>query len=255
MRDIIAISSIKGGVGKSVTAIMLGFIFSKRYKTLLIDIDSQASITSYFLPYFENKIDIREYNIYEVLKSKKSFMSIVHEITDDLHFAPSHIKLSQFSGENIIGQEYKLKTILTPYFDEYDYILIDTPPSVNKELINSLMIATKVVIPLPAELWAIESYDILKSKMQEIISAYQKQDFKSYYVIQTLYEENRKIKKEFFYSLQQLYQEYVPIKIHRSAAIQKMITYRLAPQESERYYNEYLKVAEVIEGIENIKTT
>lgn len=50
------------------------------------------------------------------------------------------------------------------------------------------MIATKVVIPLPAELWAIESYDILKSKMQEIISAYQKQDFKSYYVIQTLYE-------------------------------------------------------------------
>ncbi|AHH10144.1 Tetratricopeptide repeat family protein, partial (plasmid) [Borrelia parkeri SLO] len=75
---------------------------------------------------------------------------------------------------------------------------------------------TKVVIPLPAELWAIESYDILKSKMQEIINAYQKQDFKSYYVIQTLYEENRKIKKEFFYSLQQLYQEYVPIKIHRS---------------------------------------
>lgn len=136
MRDIITISSIKGGVGKSVTAIMLGFIFSKKYKTLLIDIDSQSSVTSYFLPYFENKIDIREYNIYEVLKSKKSFMSIVHEITDNLHFAPSHIKLSQFSGENIIGQEYKLKTILTPYFDDYDYILIDTP----HRLIKSLLI-------------------------------------------------------------------------------------------------------------------
>ncbi|WAZ93130.1 hypothetical protein [Borrelia miyamotoi] len=40
---------------------------------MLIDIDSQASVTSYFLPYFENKIDIREYNIYEVLKSRKSF--------------------------------------------------------------------------------------------------------------------------------------------------------------------------------------
>lgn len=96
-------------------------------------------------------------------------MSIVHEITDGLHFAPSHIKLSQFSGENIIGQEYKLKTILTPYFDEYDYILIDTPPSVNKELINSLMIATKIVIPLPAELWAIESYDILKVKCKRLL--------------------------------------------------------------------------------------
>ncbi|WP_247081156.1 hypothetical protein [Borrelia turicatae] len=55
--------------------------------------------------------------------------------------------------------------------------------------------------------------------------------------------------------MQKLYQEYVPIKIHRSVAIQKMITYRLEPQESERYYNEYLKVAEVIEGVENIKTT
>lgn len=70
-----------------------------------------------------------------------------------------------------------------------------------------------------------------------------------------LFMRNRKIKKEFFYSLQKLYQEYVPIKIHRSVAIQKMITYRLEPQESERYYNEYLKVAEVIEGVENIKTT
>lgn len=70
---IIAIGSIKGGVGKSTSAIIFATLLSKKYKVLLIDADPQASTTSYFSDLLEEQgVDVSKQNIYEVLTDKKT---------------------------------------------------------------------------------------------------------------------------------------------------------------------------------------
>ncbi|WP_029346978.1 ParA family protein [Borreliella garinii] len=158
---VITIASIKGGVGKSTSAIILSTLLSKNNKVLLIDMDTQASITSYFYEKIEKLgINFTKFNIYEILKENVDIDSTIINIDNNLDLIPSYLTLHNFSEDKIEYKDFLLKTSLGTLHYKYDYIVIDTNPSLDVTLKNALLCSDYIIIPMTAEKWAVESLDL-----------------------------------------------------------------------------------------------
>lgn len=160
MSNTIAISNHKGGVGKTTTAINLGAGLHKLgKKVLLIDLDPQANLTQ--------SLGISEppETIYGALKGNYTLPAV--EILPGLNLVPSTLDLSgaeiELSSE--AGREYLLSEILEPIRADYDYILIDSPPSLGLLTINAFTSANSVLIPLQAQYLALQGL----SKLLEVV--------------------------------------------------------------------------------------
>ncbi|ANA43828.1 ParA family protein [Borrelia hermsii] len=168
---IITIASIKGGVGKSTSALIFATLLSQKHKVLLIDMDTQASTTSYFYEKIEDQnIDLRINNIYEVLIDKLNVNSSILNVESNLDLIPSYLTLHSINafGYKHTLSEFKLKNDLKYLNIKYDYIVIDTPPSLDFTLTSSLICCNYVIVPMTAEKWTIESFDLLKFFMEKI---------------------------------------------------------------------------------------
>ncbi|WP_029357235.1 ParA family protein [Borreliella burgdorferi] len=166
---IITIASIKGGVGKSTSAIIFANLLAQKYKVLLIDIDTQASTTSYFYKEIASqKINIVSKNIYRVLKEKLDINNAIINIKDNLDLIPSYLSLHKFSSEFIPLKELRLKDNLIFLKQDYDYIIIDTNPSLDFTLSNALMTSNCIIVPMTAEKWAVESLELLEFYIKKL---------------------------------------------------------------------------------------
>jgi chromosome partitioning protein len=156
MAQIITIVNQKGGVGKTTTAINLSASLSFLGKrSLLIDTDTQGN-TSSGLGFDKNEL---EFTIYEVLTSQCGIRdAIMHTDLENLDIIGSNINLAGASVElvNVPEREKILKNALKEIDDEYDYILIDSPPSLGLITLNNLTAAESVLIPLQCEYYALE---------------------------------------------------------------------------------------------------
>ncbi|MBN1617856.1 ParA family protein [Candidatus Dojkabacteria bacterium] len=163
---IFSISNQKGGVGKTTTAINLGsFLADQGKKVLLIDLDPQANLSSGVG--FSTKIDGNWQNankapyssIYDVLTQEKN-ISEVFVTTDikNLFLVPSHLSLAGAEIElaSQLARESLLKKAIENFDEEFDYIFIDSPPSLGLLTINSLVAANKVIVPIQCEYFALE---------------------------------------------------------------------------------------------------
>ena len=157
MTEIIAIANQKGGVGKTTTAVNLSAALAlEGKKVLLIDADPQANATT-SLGFHR---DTYEYNIYHVMLGTKTLDDIILETEiPSLHIAPSNIGLVGIEKEfykSTKDRELILKRSMDQIKEQYDYILIDSPPALGPITINTLSAANSVIIPIQCEFFALE---------------------------------------------------------------------------------------------------
>lgn len=167
MSKIIAVSNHKGGVGKTTSVINIGAGLAKLgKKVLLIDLDAQANLTQSL---GVDATDL-EGNIYTVISGSSKPKPIA--IKDKLDLIPSTLDLSGAEVELVgeVGGEYILREVLEPLRKQYDYILIDCPPSLGLLTINALTGADEVLIPLQAQYLATQGL----AKLTEVIDRIKK---------------------------------------------------------------------------------
>ena len=156
MGKIIAICNQKGGVGKTTTSINLAaYLALAGKKVMLIDLDPQANATSGI---GINKHDIKK-STYYVLLEELSVKDILQKtMIDNLSLAPSNLDLTGAEVElvGVLGREYRLKRALQPEKNNYDFLIIDSPPSLGLLTINGLCAADSVIVPVQCEYYALE---------------------------------------------------------------------------------------------------
>lgn len=152
----IAIVNQKGGVGKTTTAINLGASLARAgQRVLLIDLDPQANATSGLGIEHKNLVQ----GVYEVLISPVTMTEVVMATPiDQYHVVPATLSLAGATVELVPldRREFLLKDKLEELVDRYDYILIDSPPSLGLLTINGLVAADEILIPLQAEYYSLE---------------------------------------------------------------------------------------------------
>ena len=156
MTKVIALCNQKGGVGKTTTAINLAsYLALSGKKILLIDIDPQGNATS-GLGIDKHSVTNSIYHL--IIDEQDPKAILINTQVPNLSLFPSNLNLTGAEVElvGILGREHRLKKAIAPILSEYDFVLIDCPPSLGLLTINALSAANSVIIPIQCEYYALE---------------------------------------------------------------------------------------------------
>lgn len=167
MTRTIAVASQKGGVGKTTTTINLAAAFAEmRCRVLLIDFDPQAALTMGMGVSLPNLRD----SIYEALTTSLPLSAVIREVRPYVNLLPATIDLAGAEADLMseMGREHVLRRKLELIKDDYDWVLIDCPPSLGLLTINALTAADGVLIPVQTQYLAFRGMQLLLQLVKKI---------------------------------------------------------------------------------------
>lgn len=202
MTQVITIANQKGGVGKTTTAVNLSAALAlEGKKVLLIDADPQSNATT-SLGFHR---DSYEYNLYHVMLGTKDLNEITLDVKEipNLFVAPSNIGLVGIEKEfynNTEDRELVLKRKIDVVKNDYDFIIIDSPPALGPITINTLSAANSVIIPIQCEFFALEGLAQLLNTIKLIRQTINRQlEIKGF--LPTMYSSQNNLSKQVFADL------------------------------------------------------
>lgn len=166
MAKVIAIANQKGGVGKTTTAVNLSSCLAyKGKKVVIIDIDPQGNTTS-GLGIDKKTIDKSIYDV--IINDEKIENALMKTMIDKLYICPSNIQLVGAEVElvSVISRETRMKAAIEGIRDQYDFILIDCPPSLGLLTLNALTASDTILVPIQCEYYALEGLSQLMNTVK-----------------------------------------------------------------------------------------
>lgn len=212
MGRVISIVNQKGGVGKTTTAINLGAALADLGKfVLLIDLDPQANASSGV------GVDYRsiEHGMYEVLMGHKTFKDVILPTPHEGYkIAPANVDLAGVSVElvDMEEREFQLAKQILQIRNDYDYILIDCPPSLGLLTVNALVASDEVLVPVQAEYYALEGLGQLLQTIG-LVQQHLKPELMVRGAVITMFDKRNRLSQQV---LEELYQHF-PYHVYRSA--------------------------------------
>ena len=247
---IVAITNQKGGVGKTTTAINLAAGLSmKGLRTLLIDLDPQANSSMSFLD-----VHGLERSVYDALVEKDVALADVvlpTSKTPNLWIAPANIALAKVEAKLVgeIDGIYRLKDALAPIMDRYQYVVIDTPPTLGLITVNALVAATHVLIPIQSSYFALEGTDDLLETIDKV-KARANPQLQILGAVITLYDKRTLMSRDILGEIRKVFGDKIfKTTISKSVRLEESPAYResiftFAPKSSGAY--EYYKLSEEV---------
>jgi chromosome partitioning protein len=163
--QVIAFANQKGGVAKTTTTLNLAVAFAERgLKVLCVDMDPQGNLS------MSQGIDPEtlESSIYDVLVDRMSIREVIHHREIDIACASIDLAGAEIALSTQIGRERALKRALTPVLADYDFVCIDTPPSLGLLTVNALTAASRVIVPVQCEYLSLRGLIQLQNTLQMI---------------------------------------------------------------------------------------